>query len=69
MIPTFYDSIEIARERLVIKFHRRAGERGAFVSGLITGLETLLTLIFVRLIYRLVLRAWDMRGSRVAISQ
>ncbi len=68
MIPTFYDSIQIAHEKLIAKFNRRAGERGTFVSALITALETVLTLVFVRLVYRLVLRAWGMRGARVAVN-
>ncbi|RYZ85627.1 MAG: efflux RND transporter permease subunit, partial [Moraxellaceae bacterium] len=58
MIPTFYDSIQIAHDSLVAKFHRRADQRGTLVSGLMTTVEALLTLIFVRLIYRLVARGW-----------
>jgi hydrophobic/amphiphilic exporter-1 (mainly G- bacteria), HAE1 family len=69
MIPTFYDSIEIAHDKLVAKFNRRAKQRGVFVSGVMTGVEAVLTLIFVRLIYRLVMRALGMRGARsVAVS-
>lgn len=64
MIPTFYDSIEIARDRLVAKFRRRANERGTFASGVIIAIETILTLVFIRLIYRLIMRAWAMRGAR-----
>ena len=56
MIPTFYDSIEIARDRLIAKFHRRAKIRGVFISGVMTGFEALLTLTFIRLIYRLISR-------------
>lgn len=68
MIPTFYDSIEIAHDRLVKKFNRRAAQRGAFASGIITALETILTLVFVRLIYRLIMRVWEMRGARALAS-
>jgi len=53
VIPTFYDSIEFARERALAKFHRRTEQRGAFVAFLFTFVEALLTLIFVRFIYRL----------------
>ena len=56
VIPTFYDSIELARERMHAKFERRAAERGAFVSFLMTFGEAFLTIIFVRLAYRLVRR-------------
>lgn len=63
MIPTFYDSIEIARDKLVAKFNRRADQRGVFVSGVMIAVETVLTLLFVRLIYRLVMRAVGARGA------
>jgi multidrug efflux pump subunit AcrB len=67
MIPTFYDSIEIASDRMVAKFHRRAEQRGSFVSGVVTALEAMLTLIFVRFIYRTINKAiaYRMRGSMV----
>ncbi|RYY74161.1 MAG: efflux RND transporter permease subunit [Gammaproteobacteria bacterium] len=64
MIPTFYDSIEIARDKLVKKYNRRVAERGAFTSTVLTASETLLTLTFVRLIYRLTKRGWGMVGQR-----
>jgi len=64
MIPTFYDSIEIAREKLVKKYTRRVAQRGAFASTVLTAVETILTLIFVRLIYRLTKRGWEMVGAR-----
>jgi len=64
MIPTFYDSIEIAREKLVKKYHRRATQHGAFVSGVLIAVETILTLVFVRLIYRLTKRSWEIIGER-----
>ncbi len=53
MIPTFYDSIEIAHDRLVAKFHHREVTMGTFKSALLTAGETLLTLLFLRMIYRL----------------
>jgi hydrophobic/amphiphilic exporter-1 (mainly G- bacteria), HAE1 family len=56
VIPTFYDSIELARERMHAKFERRAEQRGAFVSFLMTFSEAVFTLTFVRLAYRLVRR-------------
>jgi multidrug efflux pump subunit AcrB len=61
MIPTFYDSIETAREKLVIKFQRRAQERGSFTSGVLIFFECLLTLVFVRFIYRSLKSLWTMR--------
>jgi len=52
VVPTFYDSIEIARDRAVAKFHARAVRRNAFAAFLATVLEAILTLLFVRLVYR-----------------
>ena len=68
MIPTFYDSIEIAYDKLVKKFHRYQIQRGAFMGGVMIAIETLLTLTFVRFIYRLtsrlVRRVREMVGQR-----
>ena len=56
VVPTFYDSIEIARDRAIAKYRRRA-ERGlpalAFVTTLI---EAFLTIILVRWVYRKTVR-------------
>jgi HAE1 family hydrophobic/amphiphilic exporter-1 len=52
VIPTFYDSIEIARERAVAKFHARAERWNAFVSFIATVIEAILTLLLVRFLYR-----------------
>ena len=54
IVPTFYDSIEIARDRMVAKFHARAARwngAGAFV---VTLGEAFLTLTLIRFFYRLV---------------
>ncbi|HXC60661.1 MAG TPA: efflux RND transporter permease subunit, partial [Steroidobacteraceae bacterium] len=53
IIPTFDDSIELARERALAKFHRRSEERNAFVAFILTLVEAILTLVFVRFLYRL----------------
>jgi HAE1 family hydrophobic/amphiphilic exporter-1 len=53
VVPTFYDSIELARERAIAKFHARAARSSAFTAFLATFLEAILTLLFVRLLYRL----------------
>lgn len=58
MIPTFYDSIEIAHDRLVAKFKLRASKRGTVLSALLTTVELLLALTGVRFAYRLLKRAW-----------
>jgi HAE1 family hydrophobic/amphiphilic exporter-1 len=52
VVPTFYDSIEIARDRAMAKFGRRAARWPVLVAFLMTLVEALLTLTFVRLVYR-----------------
>ena len=55
-IPTFYDSIEIAHDRLVAKFRRRVEQRGPALAWVLTAVETVLTLVVVRFIYRVLKR-------------
>jgi hypothetical protein len=52
VVPTFYDSIEIARDRAFAKYRWRAERRNPFVAFVLTFLEALLTLILVRTVYR-----------------
>jgi hydrophobic/amphiphilic exporter-1 (mainly G- bacteria), HAE1 family len=54
VIPTFYDSIETSRDRAVAKWQRRSEKRGALLAFLQTFGEALLTLVFVRFVYRLI---------------
>jgi HAE1 family hydrophobic/amphiphilic exporter-1 len=56
VIPTFYDSIETARDRLFSKLKLRAKRMSIAAAFLITVLEAFLTLIFVRWIFRLVVK-------------
>jgi HAE1 family hydrophobic/amphiphilic exporter-1 len=53
VIPSFYDSIEKARDRAVAKFHRRAARWPVAVAFVVTLIEALLTLVLVRLVWRL----------------
>jgi multidrug efflux pump subunit AcrB len=64
MIPTFYDSIEIAHDRLVAKFKHRAQRRGTALSALLTAAELILTLVGVRFVYRLLKRGWAHFGPQ-----
>ncbi|TYQ02649.1 UNVERIFIED_ORG: HAE1 family hydrophobic/amphiphilic exporter-1 [Zoogloea ramigera] len=75
MVPTFYDSIEIMRENLAIKFQRRMAYWGARAGGLglplavlITFIEIVLFLVLVRFVYRMVMMAARMviNGTRKA---
>lgn len=56
VVPTFYDSIEIARDRMVAKFQRRAQARPVALAFLTTLVEALLTLLGVRALWRLLAR-------------
>ncbi len=55
VIPTFYDSIEIARDRALAKFRGRAGRWNAVAAFMVTLIEGVLALIFVRFVYRRVM--------------
>jgi HAE1 family hydrophobic/amphiphilic exporter-1 len=52
IVPTFYDSIEIARERAIAKFNARVSSSNVFVAGATTLVEALATLLFLRWLYR-----------------
>ena len=56
VIPTFYDSIEIARERAKAKFQARAVRMNPFVAFLLTFGEAIVVLLFLRFAYRLARR-------------
>jgi HAE1 family hydrophobic/amphiphilic exporter-1 len=58
VVPTFYDSIEIARDRAFAKFRWRTASHNAFVSFILTLVEALLTLVFVRFLFRLAKKAF-----------
>ena len=52
VIPSFYDSIEIASERAKLKFRARAASGNPFVAFVVTFVEGLLTLTLLRFLYR-----------------
>jgi HAE1 family hydrophobic/amphiphilic exporter-1 len=56
VIPTFYDSIEISRERMIAKFHWREERMNPFGAFMLTFLEAILTITFVRFVYRTIRR-------------
>ncbi len=65
VIPSFYDSIEIARDGAVAKFARRQLRWNALVAFVVTLLEALATLLMLRFLWRLVARVFRrMRGGR-----
>ncbi|NGZ88250.1 efflux RND transporter permease subunit [Duganella aceris] len=56
MVPTFYDSIEISKDRMVAKFQRRALRWSAAPALVVTLVEAVLTIIFVRWIFRQIMK-------------
>ncbi|WP_374520505.1 efflux RND transporter permease subunit [Undibacterium squillarum] len=53
VVPTFYDGVEIARDRMIAKFHRREQRWNTGVAFVLTGLEVLATLTLLRFLWRL----------------
>jgi hypothetical protein len=68
VVPTFYDSIEIARDRMVGKFKLRAERSNGLFAFVLTFLEAILTLLGLRLLYRLAKRLLGRRQTATAIS-
>jgi hydrophobic/amphiphilic exporter-1 (mainly G- bacteria), HAE1 family len=62
VVPSFYDSIEIAHDRMLAKFHARTEQRSAFGAFIMTLGEALLTLLTLRWWYRNV-RRWLGRAA------
>ncbi|HUG24824.1 efflux RND transporter permease subunit, partial [Piscinibacter sp.] len=66
VIPSFYDSIEIARDRAVAKLHGRAERwNNVFVAFVVTLLEAVATLLLLRAMWRVSKRAalWVWRST------
>jgi hydrophobe/amphiphile efflux-1 (HAE1) family protein len=57
VVPTFYDSIEIARDRMAAKFHRRVARFTALPAFVMTFVEAILTLVLVRFVFRMIVKA------------
>jgi len=64
VVPTFYDSIEITRDSMVNKFKRREERWNTAVAFVLTFVEAILALIFVRLVYRLLKKLFGLVTGR-----
>jgi HAE1 family hydrophobic/amphiphilic exporter-1 len=64
VVPTFYDAIEIARDRAVAKFGARAARWSPLPAFVVTAAEALLAVVGIRALYRLLL--WPFRRRRGA---
>jgi HAE1 family hydrophobic/amphiphilic exporter-1 len=63
VVPTFYDSIEISRERAAAKYHaREAAGANAFVAFMLTFGEAIATLLLLRFVYRLIRKMFGISG-------
>jgi HAE1 family hydrophobic/amphiphilic exporter-1 len=72
VIPSFYDSIEIAHDRMLAKFRRRAARWTALPAFVVTFVEALLALVALRMVWRLLVRGARRllgRGAQPAASR
>jgi hydrophobic/amphiphilic exporter-1 (mainly G- bacteria), HAE1 family len=65
VVPTFYDGIEIARDRAIAKFRRRAQRWNPFTAFVATLLEALLALLLLRFAYRVVKKLAARAAGRI----
>ncbi len=68
VVPTFYDSIEISRDRLFAKLRSRATHMNVVLAFVITMLEALMTVLFLRWIFRQLIRLSAMVQRTKAVS-
>jgi HAE1 family hydrophobic/amphiphilic exporter-1 len=66
VIPSFYDSIEISRDRAIAKFRRRSERWWALLAFVVTFLEAVLTLVLARFTLRMVLAGFRWATTRNA---
>ncbi|MEN9704945.1 MAG: Multidrug resistance protein MdtC [Pseudomonadota bacterium] len=64
VVPTFYDSIEISRDRARAKYQRRAAQRPALLAAVLTVLEAIAALVLLRWTWRRLRGAAAMISSR-----
>ncbi|OON63706.1 acriflavin resistance protein [Massilia sp. KIM] len=64
VVPTFYDSIEIARDRMLAKFGRRAERMNPAFAFIMTFVEAVLTIVMVRFVFRMIMRLVGMATGR-----
>jgi len=64
VVPTFYDSIEIARDRMVAKYQRREARWTTLPAIVVTFVEAILTLVLVRFVFRLIVKLFNLVTGR-----
>ncbi|MFY9510500.1 MAG: efflux RND transporter permease subunit [Rubrivivax sp.] len=66
VIPSFYDSIETSRDRMIAKFRKRDARWNTLLAFIVTGLEAVATLFGLRWVWRLLAGGVNrLRGRRV----
>ncbi|HEY9109688.1 MAG TPA: efflux RND transporter permease subunit [Roseateles sp.] len=69
IVPTFYDSIELARDGALAKFRRRVPRFTAVGAFVLTLVEALLTLVLVRFVFRQIVKLGRFAtGRRVTVT-
>jgi hydrophobe/amphiphile efflux-1 (HAE1) family protein len=68
VVPTFYDSIEIARDGALSKFRLRAEGGNVLAAFALTLIEVLLALLMLRLLYRTLTRMLTRQSKHAALS-
>jgi predicted RND superfamily exporter protein len=64
VVPTFYDSIEIKRDRMWAKFQWRAGRYNVLLAFIVTFVEAIFTIIPVRFVYRMLKKLFNLATGR-----
>ncbi len=64
VVPTFYDSIEIKRDRMWAKFQWRAGRYNVLLAFVVTFVEALLTIVLVRFVFRMLKLLFNLAMGR-----
>jgi HAE1 family hydrophobic/amphiphilic exporter-1 len=67
VVPSFYDSIEIARDSALAKFHRRVPRFTLVGAFFITLIEAVLTLLMVRFVFRMLVKLGRLATGRRAV--
>jgi HAE1 family hydrophobic/amphiphilic exporter-1 len=66
VIPCFYDSIEIAHDGAVAKFHARSERWNPFFAFAVTLVEALCTIVLLRYLWRAIKRLFGLASRRAA---
>ena len=67
VVPTFYDSIEISRDRMVAKFKGRAARYNVVLAFLQTAIEAVLTIFLVRFVFRMIMKLGRIATGRKVV--